>query len=470
MQYLINVHFHCPDLQYHLEGRHAMLYFVFNEQAVAVFIAHDIKSGEWVVQIPYFPPHQSPSDFTEEVCLKLIQDALTNDIAVKDNLNIEIKSIKPWTMSGLVAEQFVNGRTAIIGDAAHQFPPSGGFGMNTGIQDAHNIAWKLSSIIKQENGARVSSDHEEKKIDASKLLHSYESERMPIAISNNSLSIYNFNCAMKIPEVLGLAPSYADLFSKSLAALPIGKVSKTLEKSIFDGVMSFGLKQLRLTGPSESNFIATKCKKRVKNILRSGDGLHLLFPAYELGFQYNTGAMAKPQNAKDVDNAWGLDGAGPIRDADSDHNFLQYVPSTNPGVRFPHINILKYVSGHGTDSRINTECQSSLDLFGNDDRFTVLFDLDNVDLATWASSLNKSSHYHTVGFTTNGNDVPMDMPGFEYVVLIKDEIFDQVYPLLTNSLIFVRPDGHVAHKYFGVPDVCASRYIQSKIDIFLSRE
>ena len=40
---------------------------------------------------------------------------------------------------GLVAEQFVNGRTAIIGDAAHQFPPSGGFGMNTGIQDTHNM-------------------------------------------------------------------------------------------------------------------------------------------------------------------------------------------------------------------------------------------------------------------------------------------------------------------------------------------
>ena len=64
--------------------------------------------------------------------------------------------------------------------------------MNTGIQDAHNIAWKLSSIIKQENGARVSSDHEEKRIDASNLLHSYESERMLIAILNNSLSIYNF--------------------------------------------------------------------------------------------------------------------------------------------------------------------------------------------------------------------------------------------------------------------------------------
>ena len=104
-----------------------------------------------------------------------------------------------------------------------------------------------------------------KRIDASNLLHSYESERVPIAISNNSLSIYNFNCAMKIPEALGLAPSYADLFSKSLAALPIGKVSKTLEKSIFDGVMSFGLKQLRVNW-TEVNLILLR--KNVKNELR----------------------------------------------------------------------------------------------------------------------------------------------------------------------------------------------------------
>ena len=38
-----------------------------------------------------------------------------------------------------------NGRVFLAGDAAHQFPPAGGFGMNTGIQDAHNLAWKLAA-------------------------------------------------------------------------------------------------------------------------------------------------------------------------------------------------------------------------------------------------------------------------------------------------------------------------------------
>jgi 2-polyprenyl-6-methoxyphenol hydroxylase-like FAD-dependent oxidoreductase len=36
------------------------------------------------------------------------------------------------------------GNVFLVGDAAHRFPPAGGFGMNTGIQDAHNLAWKLA--------------------------------------------------------------------------------------------------------------------------------------------------------------------------------------------------------------------------------------------------------------------------------------------------------------------------------------
>jgi len=36
----------------------------------------------------------------------------------------------------------------LVGDAAHRFPPAGGFGLNTGIQDAHNLAWKLALVVK----------------------------------------------------------------------------------------------------------------------------------------------------------------------------------------------------------------------------------------------------------------------------------------------------------------------------------
>jgi FAD binding domain len=41
----------------------------------------------------------------------------------------------------------VQGDVFLAGDAAHRFPPAGGFGMNTGIQDAHNLAWKLAAVL-----------------------------------------------------------------------------------------------------------------------------------------------------------------------------------------------------------------------------------------------------------------------------------------------------------------------------------
>lgn len=59
IQHLVNVHFSCPGLRNKLKPNTAMLYFVFNEAMVGVYVAHDASSDEWVCQIPYFPPFQT---------------------------------------------------------------------------------------------------------------------------------------------------------------------------------------------------------------------------------------------------------------------------------------------------------------------------------------------------------------------------------------------------------------------------
>jgi 2-polyprenyl-6-methoxyphenol hydroxylase-like FAD-dependent oxidoreductase len=59
MQSLVNVHFTCKGLRELLTPRSAMLYFVYNEAMVGVFVAHDPQADEWVCQIPFFPPFQS---------------------------------------------------------------------------------------------------------------------------------------------------------------------------------------------------------------------------------------------------------------------------------------------------------------------------------------------------------------------------------------------------------------------------
>jgi 2-polyprenyl-6-methoxyphenol hydroxylase-like FAD-dependent oxidoreductase len=86
---------------------------------------------------------------------------------------VEVVSRRAWTPgAALVAERFGTGRIWLAGDAAHLFTPNGGFGMNTGIDDAANLAWKLAAAVQGWAGAG--------------LLASYEAERRPVALRNTA--------------------------------------------------------------------------------------------------------------------------------------------------------------------------------------------------------------------------------------------------------------------------------------------
>jgi putative polyketide hydroxylase len=73
-----------------------------------------------------------------------------------------------FAIGAQVARQYRVGRTFLVGDAAHIVPPTGGLGANTGIQDAHNLAWKLAAVVKGEAG--------------SALLDTYHDERRPVGL------------------------------------------------------------------------------------------------------------------------------------------------------------------------------------------------------------------------------------------------------------------------------------------------
>jgi 2-polyprenyl-6-methoxyphenol hydroxylase-like FAD-dependent oxidoreductase len=83
------------------------------------------------------------------------------------DLPVRIDGFARWRATSDVARQFAQGRIFLAGDAAHLMPPNGGFGGNTGIHDAHNLAWKLAYVLKGLAGP--------------KLLETYDMERRPIA-------------------------------------------------------------------------------------------------------------------------------------------------------------------------------------------------------------------------------------------------------------------------------------------------
>jgi hypothetical protein len=80
-------------------------------------------------------------------------------------LDVIILGIAAWVAAAEVAERYRVGRVFLAGDAAHHMPPTGGFGLNTGVQDVHNLAWKLAAVLQ----GWASPD----------LLDTYDAERRP---------------------------------------------------------------------------------------------------------------------------------------------------------------------------------------------------------------------------------------------------------------------------------------------------
>jgi 2-polyprenyl-6-methoxyphenol hydroxylase-like FAD-dependent oxidoreductase len=91
------------------------------------------------------------------------------------DIPVEVLSVKSW-MAGLalVADRYQDGRVLMAGDAVHLFTPTGGFGMNTGVDDAANLGWKLAAVV--QGWAPPA------------LLDTYEAERRPIGIRNTTMS------------------------------------------------------------------------------------------------------------------------------------------------------------------------------------------------------------------------------------------------------------------------------------------
>jgi putative polyketide hydroxylase len=96
-------------------------------------------------------------------------DLVRTAIGVPD-LPVEVLSVMSWQVNGTLADTFRSGQVFLAGDSAHTVPPMGATGMNSGIADAYNLAWKLAAVIQGRAGAA--------------LLDSYEEERRPMAEIN----------------------------------------------------------------------------------------------------------------------------------------------------------------------------------------------------------------------------------------------------------------------------------------------
>lgn len=142
--------------------RRFIVCYLTGEDADGALLPVD-NTENWVFHAPWQPDTgETLEDFTDERCIAHIRRAVG-----AGDIDVEITGKAPWHAAERVAERYGQGRVFLAGDSAHEMSPTGAFGSNTGIQDAHNLAWKLALVLNGSAGPG--------------LLESYGAERRPVA-------------------------------------------------------------------------------------------------------------------------------------------------------------------------------------------------------------------------------------------------------------------------------------------------
>jgi 2,4-dichlorophenol 6-monooxygenase len=231
----------------------------------------DRHSEEWVVTITIPVGHEHDAVSAEQAA-EGVRDRLN-----LPDLQLEVLRHSRWQVESVLASHYRRGSVFLAGDAAHRHSPHGGLGLNTGIQDAHNLTWKLAAVLNEAADPA--------------LLDTYETERRPVARRNVDFATFAFFNHLAVGAGFGLLPGAPVEFNS--AAL------SALYADTIDGEM----RRARLR-----EFFGT---------------LRMEFGAadIELGFDY----ASSPATIQDGSPAPPRDPVG-----------HRYVPTSRPGHRLPH--------------------------------------------------------------------------------------------------------------------------------------
>jgi 2,4-dichlorophenol 6-monooxygenase len=292
LQDFVNAYFEA-DLRDRVSAR-AKLYWILDPEAAGTLIAHHVER-RWVYHVPIYSPYERPEQYTEEVFVERIRKAVGDD-----DLPIRIRSISFWRMTAQVAKRFRRGRVFLVGDAAHRFPPTGGLGMNTGIADAHNLCWKLAAVLAMRADEAI--------------LDTYEQERRPVAMRNCEESKVNFDKIFEVMDAFGLPRNGLAMMAR-------------LKNSVFVRWLpgSWRRALLRLLAAPARRAVARfdrdqGLRRRVRQSIAEQTP-HFDRIGLDIGYVYESGALV-PDDQRPA----GLRAA-----------VTEYMPSTQPGARFPHV-------------------------------------------------------------------------------------------------------------------------------------
>lgn len=301
IQHMIGVYF-TADLSAMVDHRKSILYWTLNSDALGVLIAHWLPE-EWVLFVPYYPPQQSEESYTESRCRSLIEHAVG---AMPPDLRIKL--VKPWSLGAAVADRYRQGRLFLAGDAAHSFPPTGGLGLNTGVQDAHNLAWKLAAVLRDEAGPD--------------LLDTYETERRPVARINLEHSVANFDQMSDLLQVVGLSLKQQERLQAAQNSRMFTSLPARWQRNAINIALKQALAPLQIF--SEASGRGERARHDFERRI-PGQARHYRFAGLDLGFAYENGAVIPDGTPRPV----------------ADDPVIDYRPTTWPGSRLPHFDVVR---------------------------------------------------------------------------------------------------------------------------------
>ncbi|WP_194860557.1 FAD-dependent monooxygenase [Dietzia sp. SYD-A1] len=331
--------FRSPDL--HPDDR-PLLTWIYRPEFAGVLIAH--ADRHYVLMGTYLHPGQPIAADPDRYWRDTLPAVLGEDNSY------DIVSTGAWTMTSQTAESFRRGRVILIGDAAHRFPHTGGYGLNSGVQDAHNLAWKLDAVLT--HGARET------------LLDTYELERRPVverfahhSVSNHfqldavtrhfgatNRALYN------VTRLMGRAP---------LRWLPAGMAARLSEHLVRGGLARTAV---LLEETPRASRVRAKAAEAIPLQLS-----HFVSTGLEFGYCYDGPLVAADDRGRQSGT-----------DDDVVGDVVEYSPCVVPGGRLPHVSLIDTSDGR----------RSILQLVNRDPQTVTLI---TADAGSWRDRLRSGS-------------------------------------------------------------------------------
>ncbi len=139
--HFVNVYFRARYGE-HLD-RHALLHNVLNQHGFETFVS--VNNRDLWLMHHYLDEGETPDDYDAEKFVEIIKG-----MSGLEDEDVDILGMSPWVMSPRISREWKKGRIFLTGDASARLSPAGGLGMNTGLQSAHNLAWKVASVVRSE--------------------------------------------------------------------------------------------------------------------------------------------------------------------------------------------------------------------------------------------------------------------------------------------------------------------------------